>query len=116
MSEPNPNGERRRNLSGRFGEPSKFARWACMDCGADTIDEYYVIHHDLWRAAVGGRAGKLCLPCLETRIGRRLNAADFLPCGANDLDWRKTDRLRERMTTEDGLDLVVGEPPDSLDE
>lgn len=93
----NPNGDARRNLPGQFGPPSKFARWACMDCGADTIDEYYVIHHALWKQAVGG-AGKLCLTCLETRLDRRLTPDDFLPCGANDLDWRKTPRLLERMT------------------
>lgn len=96
----NPNGEARRNLPGRFlTEPARFARWACMDCGADTVDEYFMVRHDLWLDAVGARSGKLCLICLETRLGRRLNAADFLACPANDLDWRKSDRLRERMTT-----------------
>lgn len=92
----NPNGERRASLPGRWretGDPQP-----CMDCDLDCHDEYYVVHHHVWREAVGRRAGFLCVLCLEERLGRRLDPDDFLPCGANDLDWRKTARLRRRMT------------------
>jgi hypothetical protein len=93
----NPNGERRAALPGRWGDIRRRPQ-PCMDCDVDCEDEYYVIRHDLWREAVGRRRGFLCVPCLEARLDRRLDPDDFLPCGANDLDWRKTDRLRERMT------------------
>jgi hypothetical protein len=92
----NPNGDRRVSLSGRWIEAR--LNQPCMDCGIDCHDEYYVVRHDLWRQAVGRRPGFLCIMCLEERVGRRLDPDDFLPCGANDLDWRKTDRLRDRMT------------------
>jgi hypothetical protein len=78
-----------------------FDRWACIDCGTDTTGEYYVVRHELWADAVGDpRAGKLCVGCLETRVGRRLEPDDFLPCPANvDEQWvsRKSDRLLDRM-------------------
>lgn len=92
----NPNGDARRVLPGRFIDRRRVT--PCMDCHVDTFDEYFMIHHDLWRRAVGHRAGYLCVTCLEHRLGRRLDADDFLACGANDLEWRKTPRLVERMT------------------
>jgi hypothetical protein len=94
---PNPNGKLRAALKGRWRETDRCPQ-PCLDCGWDTQNEYFIVHHDLWHQAVRRRYGFLCVPCLEHRIGRRLTPADFLPCGANDLDWRKSDRLRERMT------------------
>jgi hypothetical protein len=78
--------------------------WACLDCGDNTIDEYFVIDHDLWAAAVGDpQAGKICVPCLEARLGRLLVPDDFIDCPANDPTWRKTDRLRQRLGPDRGL-------------
>lgn len=73
----------------------------CMDCGTDTTPcrnaqncphhkrhqcrhnsplpwEWYMIEDDLWAAIVGpGARGFLCIGCLERRLGRQLNRADF---------------------------------------
>ena len=79
-------------------DPTDLEKWGCIDCGFNTCGEYFVVRHDLWRQAVGSpKAGKLCVTCLEERLGRRLVPDDFLGCPANDRRWRKTDRLRERM-------------------
>jgi len=46
----------------------------CRDC--DRYDpEFYMVSNELWRAAFPPRvtpAGRLCLNCLEKRLGRRL--------------------------------------------
>jgi hypothetical protein len=93
----NPNGDRRDALPGLFTDGYRSHPQRCMDCDDDVADEYYVLRHDLWHQAVGHPHGFLCVPCLETRLGRRLAPDDFPPCGANDLRWRKTDRLRDRL-------------------
>lgn len=79
------------------------ARWACMDCGADTFDEYYMVTHELWASVVMSRHGKLCVRCLELRLGRELIPEDFLACPANDPTWRKTPLLRSRLGPDIGL-------------
>jgi hypothetical protein len=86
-------------------------RWACMDCGADTANEYFIITHELWADAVGG-PGKICLACLERRLGRELTPEDFLPCPANDPTWRKTDTLRARLGPDVGLRTLTNNPGD----
>jgi hypothetical protein len=74
----------------------------CMDCGVDTdaIDESYMVHDDLWRAAVPSEAGMLCVGCFEKRLGRRLKRDDFRPYALSALEegMSVSDRLRERMT------------------
>lgn len=54
----------------------------CKDCGIDTspfgIDEYYMVHDEVWeQSGMDGLGGMLCLECLEARIGRYLEVADF---------------------------------------
>lgn len=66
----------------------------CADCGADTIDERYMVDHELWERFVGWRecgdlnvygpgSAYLCVGCLEGRIGRRLAPDDFIGCPLN---------------------------------
>lgn len=57
----------------------------CSDCGIDTreIDEYYMVHFELWEQVIPERNGFLCIGCLEERLGRELNAEDFLDCPLN---------------------------------
>ena len=86
----------RLNLPGRFGNNRKVL--PCLDCHIDTWGEYFIVHHDLWHQAVGHRWGYLCVLCLEHRLGRLLTPDDFLPCPANDPEWRKTDLVRTRMS------------------
>jgi hypothetical protein len=82
-----------------------------MDCGANVRGEFFIIHHALWAEVVGpSRAGKICVPCLEVRMGRRLEPADFMDVPGNDLTWRKTPRLRERMGPDRGLRSLTRGP------
>jgi hypothetical protein len=55
-------------------------RCRCIDCRRDTVaaGHYYMVDDELWaRAAGDAQAGMLCLDCLERRIGRRVEDADF---------------------------------------
>jgi hypothetical protein len=67
---------------------------ACIDCGADTTDEQYMVKDDVW--LIGERDGELCIACLERRIDRQLTPTDFDNCLLN---WMapKSDRLRNRL-------------------
>jgi hypothetical protein len=69
----------------------------CMDCGQDVTNEFFMIHGPLWAQAVKGKIGWICVPCLEHRMGRRLQREDFTLCPANVTTFRKTERLLERM-------------------
>ena len=100
----------------------------CVDCGFDTapgaatraeclaaraagkavitcklrLHEMYIVHREVWAyAGMTPNGGCLCVECIEERIGRRLNAADFkhphaLHQGA--MKRAMTKRLRSRMT------------------
>ena len=73
----------------------------CLDCGNSTVTEYYIVHDEIWPLTDG--AGLLCIGCLETRLRRRLTAADFTDAPVNALDrFKKSDRLRNRMTASAG--------------
>jgi hypothetical protein len=91
----------------------------CCDCGMDTMPvrkpkpgtfEQFIVNDDVWVAAgmtpgkidplnhelVGG--GFLCVGCIETRLGRRLQIEDFNPITIPLLigePW-PTERLRSR--------------------
>jgi hypothetical protein len=72
----------------------------CLDCDVDTyaIDEYYILHHSVWRRANPAIAGMLCLGCLERRLGRQLTPEDFAPSLVNDHpECRRSTRLRARL-------------------
>ena len=62
----------------------------CLDCHIETTftergknDEYYMVHNDLWIQANSLGAGKLCIGCLEVRLGRELTPSDFTDCSLN---------------------------------
>jgi hypothetical protein len=65
--------------------PAKRRKIDCVDCGVDTSfatgnGHYYMARDDVWLAAVpeGKWVGRLCLDCLERRLGRELRRADFI--------------------------------------
>jgi len=75
-------------------------KWLCLDCGADTgrLGEHYFVHTYLWLKVVGSKVGMLCIGCLETRLGRKLNRADFPIVYINNLkDGAKSIRLVNRL-------------------
>jgi hypothetical protein len=72
-----------------------------VDTFARGVDEYYMVHREVWAAAgMLPRGGMLCVGCLEARLGRRLTAADFTSAPVNDLrrGWRGSARLLSRLT------------------
>lgn len=60
-------------------------KWLCLDCKIDTgkIGEHYFIVTHLWMQLVGSNKGMLCVGCLESRLGRKLNSTDFTDCHIN---------------------------------
>jgi hypothetical protein len=83
----------------------------CADCGVGchSINESaYMVTNELWALAWPPEKIKpwhnmpgqqvLCIGCLESRIGRRLTAADFTQCPLNGDDgYKRSKRLRDRM-------------------
>jgi hypothetical protein len=71
----------------------------CCDCGESTyeLNEYYVVWDHIWELAPN-KKGMLCIGCLETRLGRKLNSTDFppLPVNTDHLGFRST-RLVSRI-------------------
>ena len=71
----------------------------CLDCEeetcfrADKADEWYMVHDALWRQAHPARKGKLCIGCLERRLGRR--ATSRLPSSTR--QGGNSERLNSRL-------------------
>jgi hypothetical protein len=57
-----------------------------------------MVHNTIW-AHAGMKDGFLCIGCLETRIGRKLEPSDFANVYGNDPDypWHSV-RLKSRLT------------------
>src|SRR5262245_37718034 len=75
----------------------------CLDCDVDTIriGDYDMLHDRVWLQANPDRAGMLCVACIETRLGRRLEPGDFTRAPINGL--YRTPRLRSRILGQPGL-------------
>lgn len=72
----------------------------CQDCGVDTTPctgrrgcrhkgtwQHYMVTAELWASAgLPPDGGFLCVGCLEQRIGRALEAADFTDVPINGVD------------------------------
>lgn len=78
----------------------------CTDCDFDTKTEYFMLEHDLWSKVNNGRRqGFLCIGCVEVRLGRELNAFDFLDAPVNQPEVvhprnravQRSDRLMARL-------------------
>ncbi len=75
------------------------AAFICVDCSVCTheINEYYMVHDHLWTRA-GMTTGMLCIGCLEKRLGRELNSADFTPYPVNHGPmFERSERLKRRL-------------------
>jgi hypothetical protein len=77
---------------------------ACDDCGLNILEagEYYMLRDDVWESQLGlGRWNNLCVGCLESRLGRRINFADLIIFPR--LPWMKPDseRLAQRMASKE---------------
>jgi hypothetical protein len=84
----------------------------CRDCGIDTMPddgegmclrgqcENYIVKESVWKeTGLGWHGGRLCIGCLEKRIGRQLKPGDFTPTHnggrPSSLEW-DTPRLAQR--------------------
>ena len=78
--------------------------FACIDCGIDTLEagESYMVRDDVWPLAYHG--GRLCVGCLERRIGRRLTPADFTGVPLNEAGPWDSPRLLSRLSGAAGGD------------
>lgn len=80
----------------------KSQRKLCIDCGADTkkLSEDYMVVKKVWAdAGMHARGGKLCINCLEVRLGRKLCHLDFHKCPLNDDGLvPQSERLKERLS------------------
>jgi hypothetical protein len=71
---------------------------ACRGCGERT-DEWYMVHDGVWAAAgMDPDGGRLCIGCLEDRLGRELTADAFTDAPVNDPAIAGP-RLRRRLTS-----------------
>ena len=59
----------------------------CNDCGVNTqgelTHEIYMVTEEVWRRSGLCGCKTLCIGCLERRIGRLLDSADFTTCPVN---------------------------------
>jgi hypothetical protein len=62
-----------------------------------TPNEYYMVHDKLWLSANPKGDGKLCVTCLEARIGRRLKPSDFIDAPVNRRFATMSERLKSRL-------------------
>lgn len=75
--------------------------WDCFSCGVDTfaLGEDFYVQDDLWRTY--GVEGVLCILCLEKRLGRPLEPADFKSPGIDRPPhfphYVRSDRFKDRV-------------------
>ena len=75
-------------------------RFNCVDCGLDTgrANEHYILRDEVWAETGLGKRGMLCVGCVEARLGRRLDRADFAPVKINHPKVSQMSlRLQERI-------------------
>lgn len=65
-------------------------RFKCVNCEVDTsgktgFGEYYMLRQPIWdQTGLFADSGMLCIPCVEKKLGRKLNHTDFRHCPLND--------------------------------
>ena len=75
----------------------------CVDCDTETVPwagpiETYQVHDRLWKeAGMAPLGGRLCVGCIERRLGRRLVRSDFTRYSLRNAHMRESDRLRARQ-------------------
>lgn len=93
-------------LNAKFARPGRMSKrlrellaWRDLCRGCDRRGEFYMVPHSTWGSAFRRSetpTGRLCLNCLERRLGRRLGRED-IPDGAGGLfDNRLRLRRSER--------------------
>ncbi len=68
-----------------------------MDCKKDTWNEYYMLYSRVWKKANPKMKGKLCISCVEARLGRKLTKKDFTILLVNTEKITRSARLKDRL-------------------
>ena len=68
-----------------------------MDCKKDTWNEYYMLYSRVWKRANPKSKGKLCIRCVEKRLGRELVKKDFTKALVNTMSTKRTTVLKSRL-------------------
>ena len=68
-----------------------------MDCKKDTWDEYYMLYSSVWKRANPKVKGKLCIKCVEKRLGRKLTKKDFTKALVNSVKTKRAAKLKKRL-------------------
>lgn len=71
--------------------------FACMDCRKDTWNEYHMLYMHVWKKANPQIKGKLCVSCVEKRLGRKLISRDFTKAKVNTDKVKRTAMLQNRI-------------------
>lgn len=71
----------------------------CIGCKKDTWDEYYMVYTRIWKKVNPKVKGMLCINCVETRLGRKLNKKDFTTAIVNSMRMKRTPKLRNRLSS-----------------
>jgi len=76
----------------------------CVDCDVNTvyIKESYMVIDSVWKeSGMTSQGGRLCVGCIERRLGRKLQCSDFFVIGCNInayiYPFMASKRLRERL-------------------
>lgn len=73
----------------------------CGDCETDTLlnNEYYMVLDSVWNEAIDqSPASFLCIGCLEERLHRKLQEADFANVLLNHpIGFKRSQRLEDRL-------------------
>lgn len=73
----------------------------CHDCGVDVSlngEYWYMVWNSVWTATgLEPNGGKLCVACIEQRLGRQLHAGDFNLAPINDVAALQSVLLRSRV-------------------
>ncbi len=84
----------------------------CLDCKIEVVsikEISYMLRNSLWALLVRGKRYQgsvfLCIGCVETRLGRRLDEHDFAELAVNLPDMPHSARLKDRLS---GFDYWKG--------
>jgi len=69
----------------------------CMDCRKDTWNEYYMVYSRIWKKANSKLKDKLCINCIESRLGRKLKKGDFTTLPINKIKTTRSKKLKDRL-------------------
>lgn len=75
----------------------------CLDCGVDTLEirDWYMLQLEVWQKVITSKdpiaRRFLCILCLEKRLGRTLEAADFVDAPINKPNPKMSALLMSRV-------------------